>query len=646
MLAALVLIPSTDIIDVNSLLREMTDLSALARRPKHPYKALQASSYDRKSVAPDKPDWFANDDWGQYIRDEVNGGRKEHVMADITGPGTITRLWSANPSGTIRFYFDGSNTPGIEANMADLFAGKVPPFNAPFGYGVAHGHDVYFPIPFAKGLKVTVDDNPPGADHLYYHVGYRVYEPGIKVKTFRAEDVRPDVEKEVAKGLTPTIRFVMKEAKHTIWPEASIEDTVTRNSPGEVRQFQLRIFDPDAASSDRFKSYLRDLTLTMDFDGERCVAAPVGDFFGSVPGVHPYEALPIMIDPDDGTFYCRFVMPFKRSLHWKLTNLGKLPVQVFVALQVEPARFDSNTYYFHAQWKPEIGSTRPTRDMEFLNVKGEGLFVGCAMAERNPVLAWWGEGDEKIYVDGEKFPSTFGTGTEDYFGYAWSSNEFFQAPYHGQPYAQGPINFGYACQHRWQIFDAVPYNNSLRFDMELWHWADVPYSCWTTTYWYAKPGGTPPLEIDRKGLELKALVAPQVQGAIEGENMKVIQATGGQVTEQGFENLSNFAQLWWRDARVGDSLTLEFEAPEEGVFHVLANCCQNHDYGHFDASINGTKCGVYDFYSTDLQWKILDFGSVPLRKGPNRLTVHVLQPNAKAEPRNMFGLDYLLLKKE
>ena len=37
----------------------------------------------------------------------------------------------------------------------------------------------------------------------------------------------------------------------------------------------------------------------------------------------------------------------------------------------------------------------------------------------NPVEAWWGEGDEKVFVDGEKFPSHFGTGTEDYYGYAW-----------------------------------------------------------------------------------------------------------------------------------------------------------------------------------------------------------------------------------
>src|SRR5215472_16547006 len=108
LLAALALFTcQTKPIAVNRLLAEMSDLRALARRPKYHFKAAQFSSYDRKSVTPGTPDWFANDDWGKYIRDETNDGRTEHVMADIDGPGTLTRVWSANPKGTLRFYFDG-----------------------------------------------------------------------------------------------------------------------------------------------------------------------------------------------------------------------------------------------------------------------------------------------------------------------------------------------------------------------------------------------------------------------------------------------------------------------------------------------------------------------------------------------------------
>ena len=45
--------------------------------------------------------------------------------------------------------------------------------------------------------------------------------------------------------------------------------------------------------------------------------------------------------------------------------------------------------------------------------------VGDTLALHNGAAAWWGEGDEKIFVDGETFPSHFGTGSEDYYGYSF-----------------------------------------------------------------------------------------------------------------------------------------------------------------------------------------------------------------------------------
>ena len=68
---------------------------------------------------------------------------------------------------------------------------------------------------------------------------------------------------------------------------------------------------------------------------------------------------------------------------------------------------------------------------------------------------WWGEGDEKFFVDGEKFPSTFGTGSEDYFGYAWSNPTLFQHAYHNQPIAMG--NKGHIVVNRWHVSDNVPF---------------------------------------------------------------------------------------------------------------------------------------------------------------------------------------------
>ena len=83
-------------VTIRSLLQEMIDRDRLPQLPALPFIAGQASSYDRASVAPDKPGWFANQDFGMYVRTETNHGRKEHVMMDVDGPGAITRWWEGD----------------------------------------------------------------------------------------------------------------------------------------------------------------------------------------------------------------------------------------------------------------------------------------------------------------------------------------------------------------------------------------------------------------------------------------------------------------------------------------------------------------------------------------------------------------------
>ena len=113
-------------------------------------------------------------------------------------------------------------------------------------------------------------------------------------------------------------------------------------------------------------------------------------------------------------------------------------------------------------------------DMTFDDVRGRGLLVGTVVFVVNPTTRkgcpWWGEGDEKIWVDGEGFPSIFGTGTEDYFNYAWSRPEAFSQPFCAQPTGAGNLAPGKSVNLRWRALDPVPFEKSLKFDMEMWHW--------------------------------------------------------------------------------------------------------------------------------------------------------------------------------
>ena len=68
---------------------------------------------------------------------------------------------------------------------------------------------------------------------------------------------------------------------------------------------------------------------------------------------------------------------------------------------------------------------------------------------------WWGEGDEKVWVDGESFPSHFGTGTEDHYGYAWATR-VFQGPFCNEPRA-GPATRGITPTPARRSLDAIPF---------------------------------------------------------------------------------------------------------------------------------------------------------------------------------------------
>ena len=132
------------------------------------------------------------------------------------------------------------------------------------------------------------------------------------------------------------------------------------------------------------------------------------------------------------------------------------------------------------------------RDLNVATLEGRGHYVGNTLTVANPVSIWWGEGDEKIYVDDETFPSTFGTGTEDYYGYAWLNALFFERPYHAQPHPPAdPRHRGITSLHRSHILDPMPFERSFRFDLEIWHWwprIELTYDM--VHYWYASPEST------------------------------------------------------------------------------------------------------------------------------------------------------------
>jgi hypothetical protein len=646
-------------VSVKTMLPQMTDLTFLTHRPNPAYKEAQASSYDRRSDPGPNSDEFANGDAGNFVRIEDTANGKEYVMADLKGPGTVVRIWSANPSGTIRFYFDGEKEPRLKTPMKEFLTGKFAPLTDPFSYFASGGTNVYFPFPYAKSLKITADGSNGGKPtSLYYHVGYRTFAAGTMVKTFTLGEFAANkaLMAKVADTLvhpkTDTDLKVLGDS--TIETGAVLTSTYSGIISSAIRTFQVKIpvLPADEAKTlpwddpRQMHNVLRQLTLTILFDGERCIDVPLGDFFGAAPGINPYDNYPMSVTAD-GTLTCRFIMPFEKTMTFSIRNLGS-PIPIKVLAGIHPYPWGPDSYHFHAQWLGEHGSTRPFHEMTFLDVKGEGLFVGSNLHVANPVPAWWGEGDEKARVDGESFPSTFGTGSEDYYGYAWSSPQLFTKPYHAQTRADGPGNAGHVNVNRWQIFDPISYNKSLLFTLEMWHWADCIVTFVHTAYWYALPGGTEPAAIDDSLRLPPKIEGPKpVPGAIEGESLKIVQKTGGVAEVQdGFWQLSDGKQLWWRQPKIGDKLVLEIPIPEAGTYEVIGNFGHAQDYGIHKMKLNGQDIPAIDFYESGLDWIKTSLGTFTLPKGTVQLEIECTGKNPAADPQFMFGLDYLLLKKK
>lgn len=640
--------PAPKPVAVDTILREMTDLRLLAQRPDPWYRYRQWTSYDRASDNWKDP--FANGDAGQFIRHENHEGRDERVMADVKGPGALVRLWSANPEGTIRFYFDGETKPRIEADMASLLSGKNPMFAEPYSYVSARGWNLYFPMPYAKSLKVTWEGNPKVA--IYYAVGTREYVPGTKVTTFKPSALssyRAEIA-ATAKALTPKDVPVTLSGG-TLAPRGTLQLAVNTKDGGELRDFQIKFGSPDDKDKpwedpSRVHNLMRKLRLRMSFDGETTVDVPLGDFFGSAMGVTPFESLPFSVKPD-GTMISRWSMPFRKDARVWIVNDNALPVELKMGARQDKRKFDAGTYLFHAGWNAQTKQTRPFYDFAFANIQGEGRMVGTSLAISNPVAAWWGEGDEKVYVDGESFPSLFGTGTEDYFGYAWCDPTPFTRPYHCQPPTLNVGNLGQTQNSRYLIVDDVTFKKGLKFDMEAWHWSDVKATYATTAYWYALPGSTLPKAPDPALLPIPEAPLPKpVAGAIEGESLNWTFTGGATEVQSGFADISGSKQLWWRDAKEDALLSTNIKVPTAGRYEVIGNFGHARDYGKFRVYVGGNPVKDVDFYQSALEWKRVSLGTFDLPAGETWIRFKVLSANPASDPgKNMLGVDYFLLEK-
>jgi hypothetical protein len=525
-----VAVAAPTIITLKTLLQEMADRDALAKIPAPAYRQLQGSTYNRASVARDqaKQDtagWFADSDGIYSIRRETSN---EHVVMEHNGPGCITKLWTpffyysfANRTGPrIKVYLNGAATPALDENLIELvtrlewstdeYGAKPAPQNSftvpsPIAGFTARAGNCYLPIPFSRSCKVTMSAAP-----FYDIVSYRAYAPGTVVEDFTMAACQATSNQaqmaQSARELGQPTDFTggqLFEARRSLAAGGAI--TLDLNAgAAAVRHLEVQL---DPAEIRTNPAALRSTVLVMTFDGEPAVWCPLGDFFGSANELNALETWTRSVSTNDGRMVCRWVMPYQSNARVTLTNLGTRAVTARLAVRTGDWTWDARSMLFHATWRPDdVQPGSQFIDWNFVDIRGEGVLVGDAWTALNRTAGWWGEGDEKIYVDeeydGSKFPGLFGTGTEDYYGWAGGVNptkaDVFFSPYLanvqvGDAGQNGPMGFN--INTRIRALDAIPFRSRLVFDMEASPgtgqrnpWDLLMYT--GVTFWYARPGAT------------------------------------------------------------------------------------------------------------------------------------------------------------
>lgn len=505
-----------------NLLRRMIDLDRLADPPGLGERAILFSSFDRASRAVEAGryvNWDADDDAGQFVRDDFNGDWS--VMAEADGPGYVARIWVDAPAGEFEIWIDGRKV--VTSAMPLFFEGGVAPFGEPLTYRTteAGGWVNLLPIGYAKSLAVVCRGFSGR-----YQIDCRRVADGERVISFDGkldDDARKalkDVTLAMQLGLSQEALFGARKTvaysnKQELAAGAKLVEEI--KGAGTIRGLFVGLTD---RRNPRQVFALRKCVIRVFFDGraEPQVEAPLVDFFGSGFDLRETRGIPIGTDYDlrmplpdrkpgeDRFMYCFFPMPFANGVRVEIENLneGRESIGLLTYVRFDREGAPAGRLRFHARFNSEdpCGSF----DYPLLTALGAGRLVGCTLSVDCPRPDWWGRGDHKVWVDDDSFPSIYGTGTADYV------NDTPPLHRHSEAYSGAPLvnPFGKQSIYRWHIADDVPFRRALAFAIENWQEdqrKDVSYS--SVAYWYATPDSTAKFQsIDREAVTPPGLRIP------------------------------------------------------------------------------------------------------------------------------------------
>ncbi len=538
---------SQDNMSYVDLINRLHDMEYLATPPSPGENSGSFSSYDRRARYDEETnlyeEWDANGDGTGFIREEG----ESIVVFEKDGPGVIWRVWSALAlDGHIKIYVDHEEVPIVDMRFSDFFEQIVedgielpkglpgyPSINLPnLMPTLSRGRNRWIPIPYQKHCKIVFEKDWG----MYYHFTYTSFPGDVLVPKFDgihrktetialAEADRIVGNRGFGRKHYPDEISVQNKMKLGAGKSKNVS-TISGNRA--ITHFNISYDINRLNTESNRKEFIENIWLkvTWDDDAIAAVMVPLGLFFGTYPDVYPNRTIPMGALP--GYLYSNWYMPFSKKAKIELINRGnqkqELQIQIIHTPLTEPA---DNLLRFHSKWhdgrfKEEVQSLGREKDWPLLVTKGKGRFCGLTLHIQNEweepgkptvnwwygkydarnIWWWWGEGDEKFYVDGEKFPSTFGTGSEDYIGYAWSAEPafaLFDSGFASQPFTAIDGN-GHTIVSRLHVSDNIPFQKSFTAAIDKYKddkWGDKEQGCvecpniclfQVVAYWYLVPG--------------------------------------------------------------------------------------------------------------------------------------------------------------
>lgn len=431
--------------------------------------------------------------------------------------------------------------------------------------------------------------------------------------------------------------------------------------PGTIKHIWLTFPDPAPGWLGRNGNPDHsELVLRMYWDGAKApaVESPVGDFFAAGFGQRAEVNSAAVIVEGGDAYNCYWPMPFRKSARIELENQGDKPLGSFY-YQIDyfqEASLPADTPLFCAQYRQEF-PVPSGRDYLILDAEGRGQYVGTVLSGRARSPMWFGEGDDKFTIDGEKTPRLFGTGTEDYVCNAWGMGVGTFACF-GVPILEGEWDMvGWRTTvYRWHLPDPVRFDKSLRVEIEDAGWisndelkegvhegfVERNDDFASVAFWYQigqpKRFTTLPSAAERK--------LPNLDLVIEGKDLlkTASKSHGGLRLQKGYGWTGDGQLLFDNDHGKGAWVEFRFPVEKEELRQLTLRMTYSYDFGIYRILLDGEEVrGPIDFYNESVKVRELNLGQRRLSPGTHTIRLECTGAGGQSHGTKL-GIDSVRLR--